>query len=360
MKHILLLTLCITLITACDSSQTSNQDAAAAESLKRALAHTIDETIVPGFSALKTQSTTLAAKATSFCNTIDEPNLIELQNQWKILSIQWNKMAMYNIGPLDDDLFTPKMNFIESMRLRGTDYTNTVRDELTTQLTSSTVLDAGFFNALLFTKVGMLALEVLIFEDSVSQPTVLSNIVSDYMASGTGDRKCEYLNGMAQLLERTISTVEDGWQKDFLTSGKAFKDTLLNGELEDGTESVPALIIAIQQHFDYLKKRKLEAILDAQIADYFYENISAALDGAETFLEGSNEDSFSFFDRMLAAGFSTEVTIVKNNILTARQAVANKDRSELTAAIGLIDGNFKREIPNSLTVELGINFTDGD
>ncbi len=356
MKNLLLLGILVALLSACDSSHTTEGSA----QLDRILQNTVDESIMPGFSAFKTETESLQTKAGTFCADISEPNLLELQTQWKTLSSQWNRVAMYNIGPLDDNLFTPNMNFIESMRLRGTDYTNTVRSELATRLADTVVLDQNYFDGLLFTRVGMLALEVLIFEDSISNSTDLVNIVSDYQAAGIGARKCEYLIGMSQLLVRTALEVELGWRVEYLETGKAFKTILLNNELEDGKKSVVALIITIQKHLDYLQKRKLAAIMDAQIAGYFYQNISATLAEIEVVLEGANAGSFGFFDQMSANGFDNKASSVRFNLRAAQRAAAAENRSELETAIGRLDGNFKREVADGLRVSLGVNFADGD
>lgn len=364
MTKLFLLTFFFTLISACENQRENDFPApGSADSLNIALNNGIEKNILPGISSFKTKSELLQTKTGVFCSntpdSINQENLIALQNQWKVLSLQWNQVAMFNIGPLNDSLFDPKINFIESMRLRGTDYTATVRAGLTSRLSDATLLDQNYFDRLNFNHVGMLALEVLLFEESGgTNSTDLSLIVSDYKAHS--NRKCEYLTGMVALLVRHASEVEHGWLVEFLDTGKPFKTILLNGELADGAEPVPALITVIQQHLDYLKKRKLEAILDAQISDHFYQNISASLDAIENLLQGVDEDSYSFFNHMLSGGFSEQVDIVKKNLNTARQAATAKNRSELTIAIGLLDGNFKREIPNSLNVTLGIVFTDGD
>ncbi len=364
MTKLFLIALCFTLISACESQRENDLPApGSADSLNIALNNAIEKNILPGISSFKTESELLQTKVNTFCSnpadSINRDNLTALQNQWKTLSLQWNEIAMFNIGPLNDNLFDPKINFIESMRLRGTNYTSTVRTGLATRLSDATLLDQNYFNSLNFNHVGMLALEVLIFEESGgTNATDLSLIISDYKAHN--NRKCEYLTGMTALLERHASEVEHGWLVNHLDTGKPFKTILVNSELADGAESVPALITVIQQHLDYLKKRKLEAILDAQIADYFYQNILASLDAIESLLQGVNEDSYSFFNHMLSGGFSEQVDIVKANLNTAKQAAIAENRSELTISIGLLDGNFKREIPNSLNVTLGIVFTDGD
>lgn len=368
MKHLLILNLCIILISACDTKRKNDEPVAgSADSLNLALSTVIEESITPDISAFKSETDTLLGTASTFCSDTNQTNLENLQAQWKTLSLQWNKIVMYNIGPLNDDLIFPKMNSIESMRQRGTDYTGVVRGEIVARMGDTTLLNENYYDSLSFTRVGMLALEVLIFEDSISNDnTDLSKIVADYQGNS---RKCEYLAGMIALQQRLAGEIENGWLVSFSSdnqsddeqnNGQAFKDTLINGELADGSESVSALITVIQEHLDYIKKRKLEVILDAQIADFFYQNMTATLDAVEVFLEGDSAESYSFFGQMLANNFPAEVDLVRENLAAARQAVATQNRSALAAATGLLDGNFKREIPDSLEVILGINFTDGD
>ena len=74
----------------------------------------------------------------------------------------------------------------------------------------------------------------------------------------------------------------------------------------------------------------------------------------------TDEDSFGLFERMEATGNTAEVELVTENFATARAAAMAEDREGLAAAIGLLDGNLKREVPDALGVELGLTFTDGD
>jgi len=328
-----------------------------AASLNIALKNTIDDIIIPAITGFKTEATSLQDTAATFCGAASPANLSALQAQWRQLSLQWNRIVIYNFGPLNDNLIFPKINFIESMRQNGTDYTNTVRGELAARLGDTTTLDPTYFDSLSFTKTGMLALEVLIFEDSNgTHSTDPADVLANYQSNS---RKCEYLLGMSRLLVRHADYVEHGWDTEYLNTGKPFRDILLDGELEDGSEPVPALITAIQQHLDYVKKRKLEGILDAQIADYFYPRLLATLDAIETLLDGI-DDHYSFFDHMNSSGYQDAVDTVRAGIAGARQFATNQDRSNLAAAVGSMDGNFKREIPDSLNVTLGINFSDGD
>lgn len=319
---------------------------------------TVETTIVPGIQAFSAEAQSMLAEADAFCGGPDASGLEQLQTRWRSLSVAWNSIAAYNFGPLDDDVIVPKIIFIESMRQRGTDYTQTVRDGILRGLANEDTLDVEYFDRQTFDEVGMLALEVLVFEDSrEGNSTELADVLADYDVS---PRKCDVLLGVAGLLAADAQEVEFGWTTDFAESGEPFRETMTLPTLDDGTEPVVALLVALQQHLDYIKVRKLEAILDAQLSGHFYPNVLAALNSMETLLAQPDEDSFGLFERMEATGNTAEVELVTENFATARAAAMAEDREGLAAAIGLLDGNLKREVPDALGVELGLTFTDGD
>ncbi len=347
------------MLLACDTRRANDvPEPGSAVSLPIALANTIEHSIVPAVIGFDTGAIALDAAADDFCAAIDADHLDTLQQRWRELSLAWNRLAMYNLGPLDNDIIFPAIIFIESMRQRGDDYTDTVRAEITARLGDMTVLDQQYFDNLTFSRVGVLALEVLVFEDSLGvHSTDAADIIADYQSN---TRKCELLTGIAGLLRTRANTIAAGWTQNFNGSGKAFRDILQAGELADGAESVPAVIAAVQLHLDYLKTRKLELVLDAKIADYFYQNMLAMLDEIEALLEGSADNSYSLFDHMAGNGELAAIDLVRSNITTARSAALAADRSALGDALGVLDGNFKREIPQGLNVKLGITFSDGD
>lgn len=318
----------------------------------------VTNTIVPDLTKFRDAAEAMGAGVDAFCSTLDASTLDEIQGDWKDLSERWNAVAFYNFGPLDDDVITPKIIFVESMRQRGTDYTQTVRDELELALAGTDPLDAAFFDALTFNKVGMLALEVLVFEDSREGNSMASaDIVDDYQMQ---PRKCDYLRGVMDLLIGCATKVHRGWTVEFADSGEAFADTMTGEELADGSEPVAALIIALHEHLAYVKDRKLEGILDAQLSGHFYPNVAATLDAIEELLVQPVEGSFGILDFIEARGFTDDVDEVKANLAAAKQAAEEGDREELAIAIGLLEGNLKREIPDGLGVDLGLTFTDGD
>lgn len=320
--------------------------------------NSVDHTIVPGFVAFREATEAMRVGVDGFCAAPDAAGLGALQDDFRSLSSAWNAVALFDLGPLEDDVVTPRILFIESMRQRGIDYTDTVREAYAAALSTDATLDAAYFDALTFNQVGLLALEVLVFEDARAGHSQLpDDVVADYLAE---PRKCGYLRGMADLLVEDARAVESGWTESFL-GGEPFRDAMLGTSLPDGREPIVGLLIALQQHLDYVKVRKLEGTLDAQLSGNFYPNLTATLIALEALLEQpAPDEAVGIFDFMLAKGLDEDVELVRTNLATAKQAALAEDRTALTAAIALLDGNLKREIPDGLGVELGINFSDGD
>lgn len=357
LKSLFVYALPMFLLTACGGDRQNDSLNTTEGGLQATLNYTVDNEVVPAFTSFQSQTANTLSTAEAFCSTTDEPHLTQLQQAWTNLSYQWNQTAFYNIGPLNDDLITPRINYIESMRQRGTDYTNTVRSEIETQVSGSAPLNEAYFDNLSFTKTGLLSLEVLIFEDSRSgHSQAPSDIVSDYQAN---NRKCDYLLGMAAFVNRMSTTLSEQWLQSYQSSGTPYATLLKTGKLDDDSEPIPSLLTTIQQHLDYIKRRKLQGTLDAQLSGVFYQNILQMLDGIEAFLNRRGETP-SFFEYMEAGGYTSAIETVKTNLAAAKQAAVDQDRSTLATYIGLLDGNFKREIPDSLAVSLSINFNDGD
>ncbi len=286
------------------------------------------------------------------------------QAGWRDLASSWNGLVVYNVGPLDDDAIFPSMIFIESMRQRGRDYTETVREEISRVLGDTDPLDQAFFERASFTTQGILALEVLLFEESSSaHQTDLPSVLAEYQNT---PRKCEYLAGMARLLERRSKRVEAGWTQDFGGTGTSFAETLRAGFLKDGSASLPAVIAVLIEHLDYVKRRKLEGSLDAKLSGHAFINIEANLDAIERFFTppgapaAPGEEVVDFAFVMKARGDGAVVTALHSAVEAARQAAKSSDKAATVTAISALEGLLKRDVPAALGVSLGINFNDGD
>ncbi len=355
LKTLLITLVFTTVITACGDSH--NQVEGTTGSLSSALEDVVNKTILPTVSSFSSQANQFNSSADAFCNTPSTETLETLQQGWKSLSRQWYKLAIYNFGPVNNDLIFPRINFIDSLRLRGTNYTQTVRDEITKNLASDKTLDAAFFDKQTFQRVGLLALESLVFETAAGEHSKISTeIIAEYENS---TRKCEILKGLSNQIVKHATDIQNGWNIAHNETGKPYKTVFLNNELESGTPALTEFIVSIQGHLDYLQKRNV-ATVAAQIADYSWENITASIDEVDAVLSGTEQTDISFFGLMTSAGFQIAVDSVKENIVSIRQNLQDKDAELLEISLGKLDGNFKREIPSGLEVQLGINFTDGD
>lgn len=349
----------VLIVLGCGSSE-ETQQVTAEESTRLALAveNSVESAIVPAVSSFVAEVESTLGRADAFCDELTSGSLTSLENQWRTMTETWNRMALYGLGPLNQDLIFPPINFIESMRERGTDYTGTVREAVDDALASDATLDAEFFDGLLFTEVGLLALEVLIFETAEDDRVDADAVLAEYIAQ---PRKCDYLIGIADDLVRTAREVEQGWRTDYLESGRPFSELLIAGELDDGSEPMPALIVSAFDHLEYIKRRKLEGILDAQLSGNFYPHLVAVLDELERLLSVPEAaGGYGILAHMQSRGFEAEAAQVLEAIDEARSFAGEESRDELTASWGEIEGYLKREIPNGLNVELGLNFSDGD
>jgi len=342
----------------CDSSGAGPEGTTTLPTGAEIMRDTVQTTVVPQMAAFDTAAQAMVTDVDSFCAAPSPDGLVGVQTRWRSLSEAWSAVAPYNLGPLDDDVITPKIIFIESMRQRGTDFTQTVRDGIVRGIEGTETLDLDYFDTQTFDEVGLLALEVLVFEDSAQgNSTDPADVLADFEAT---PRKCEALRGLSELLASCAATVHSGWTESFADTGEPFAETMAGPELADGTEPVVALLVVLQEHLDYIKVRKLEGILDAQLSGHFYLNVLATLEAMDELLTQPREESFGLLERMEATGNTAEVAVVRANFDAAEQAAMDEDRDALATAIGLLDGNLKREVPDALGVELGLTFTDGD
>lgn len=340
------------LLTSCGGERQNDPLQTGSQSLDAAQSALVNNQILPDVKQFVQSATAFETSAQAFCNNIDTANLATVQSNWKTLSEDWSRVEQFNFGPFNDDLFDGKYQFINSYRLRGTNYTSTVRADIKNRMASNDTYD---FSNLNFNLVGLLALEVMVFETTDATPkTANADIVADFTAN---PRKCYLLNGMATLMKDNAVYIDNGWNQQHLATGKAYKDIYLTGKLDDGSESLTTLLVKVQEHLDYIKKRNVLSAT-AKLSQHAYANAQANIDAIDKLMTGTTENSFYAY--MTAAGHQAAVDTVKANIASAKQALLDKDQASYEAAIGLLDGNFKREIPTALAVSLGLNFSDGD
>lgn len=330
----------------------------------RALDAAITDTMVPTMTEFAEQALKLDAAVQVTCPAPTQADLLELQERWIALASAWSGAALYNLGPLNDDLIAPSIIYVESMRQRGIDYTETVRESIDLGIQSDVSLDPAYFQRLQFNRVGLLALEVLLFEGAAP---VRSSTVSDLVAGfRTQPRRCEYLAGVSSLMAERAISVRRGWTMDFNGQGP-FESVMRDGPLEDGSEALQALLLSVGSHLEYIERRKLNGILDMRIADaarpdlgIFYVNLARALREVDDILQRSIDGGPTFLNAMSSRGFSAEVEAIQVDLRFGREALSREDRAETARRIGALKYRFQKDIPEGLGVDLGLNFTDGD
>ncbi|MGB1091104.1 MAG: hypothetical protein ACPGYX_03185, partial [Oceanobacter sp.] len=142
-------------------------------------------------------------------------------------------------------------------------------------------------------------------------------------------------------------------------SGTPYRDLFLAGETDDGSEPLTLLLTTGQEFLDYLNNRNTVTYV-ASLSGQPWQMMTQSMNQLEGLLDGFSEELVSLFELMDSAGGGNEVTTVSENLAMANEAIEDQDATSFNAAAALLDGNFKREIPDSLDVSLGINFSDGD
>ena len=351
--------LALTLV-ACGGTRENDEPVLSQGALDLAIQQLTDASMVASVTQMANATDALSTQVSGFCNAPDAAGLTQLQNQWQRTSTAWQQLLPYNFGPLNDNLIFPPYQFIDSYRPRGRDSTATVRTSINGWLVSDDNLTTEFFTGQTFNRVGLLALELVLFETSDDQNTTTAAILTEYQNQS---RKCGVLAGLTGALKQRTDSFRDGWTVTYQETGQSYREQFLSGALADGSTPLETLLPSIQDYLNYLKQRDVVNNI-AQIAasDGFdsWTLMTAATDSIESLLTGVTEEQVSLFDLMNAGGNGTAVATIKANLQQARDAISSRDSVSFNAAMAALDGNFKREIPDSLDVSLGINFSDGD
>ena len=317
----------------------------------------IDFSLIPAVDSFAQQTLKLSESANTFCATPTENQLTALQQNWKNAYDSWFRLANYVFGPLDDDIIFPTYTFIDSLRLRGTDYLNTVRVENAADINGTHTLDNRYFSNKTFQRVGLLALESILFETTSSdRSTAKPDIVNEFQSSS---RKCEVLQGLTEQLQTHGQSIQHSWKVSTPNASSSYRTQFLDSTLDDGSDPISTLLTQFQAHMEYLQKRNV-ATTSAKLSQSAWQGISAAIDEFSFFLSGTEETSISLLSLMTAGGFQISVEQINSNLEEVRLSIAAKNPDTLDIALGKLDGNLKRDIPDGLKVDLGINFSDGD
>lgn len=340
-------------LSACGGERVNDSVGVSQASLDKALQEVTDNSLIPALETFASEATTLSSNATAFCAAPDSNGLSTVQQQWRRLATAWYQVLPYNFGPLNDNALYPVYKYIDSLRVLGDDNSSNVRSMIRSLLNGSDPVSAATFSTMSSDRVGLLALEIALFERSADQSGTPADILAEYQ---TAPRKCDLLQGLSSELIRRFDLARSQWTS---TDADNFRTQYLSGELTDGTPSFNALLIAAQDLFNYLAKRDVSQRA-AKLAANNWGLMHSVIASVEEILEGNANSQLSFISLMSAAGEQSTVTTVRSNIAAAYAAIEAKDSTSFNAMAAALDGNFKRDIPDALKVQLSINFTDGD
>lgn len=305
-----------------------------------------EQQILVDVAAFTERTTALVESAAAFCAEPSDEGVAQVRADWQAGAEAWYRVQLFKFGPADADPVFPLYTFIDSLRLRGTDYTDSVSVTQQAWRSSTDELDAPFFERQRFDDVGLLAVEVALFE-----PAELVQAHEDE------PRRCDVLVGLSRELERRAFELQNGWTESHAGSAP-FAELMLQRTLPDGRRPLVQLIIAAQEYTDYLHRRNVVS-LAGRLSRTGWILVERGVDAIEDLLSAELEGG-NIFHYMTVLGSPEHVEKVEADLDAVRAALAAEDAEALASTLAVLDGDFKREIPDALGIDLGITWTDGD
>jgi len=335
--------------------------------LQQIVSHTADIVIIPNIKSWQQSSKVFHGSVQQFCQAPNTPKLKQLQADWKQLSLKWNQTIMFDFGPLRDNLFSAKVNFVEPMRQRGKNYDSTVRSRLNQRLNDTKKLDRAYFAKLNFNLVGISALEQMVFSDFITKKTDSKAIVTNYR---NNTRSCALLIGISELNLDNANYVMTGWQKSpsantiskksgDMPAGSSYRDLFASGRLMNGEKSLTKLVFSMQDYLRYIKQRKLDGRLDAIYSGMTFKNMEAGLEAIESVFT-AKETALSLQKYLQVSGKQKVADAFLNTLNIAKKQAQAKDREAMKPTYSKLIKMLEKDIPKGLGVDFGMNFTDGD
>ncbi len=333
--------------------------------LNLAAKEVIDNTIIPASNRFQQQVSTLVSESVRFCspNNPTTENLTAIQNQWLDTNLAWFELLPYLFGPMVNSEVLPTYIFIDYHRQRGDDDSGVIRSNIDSLIVSATDEDYDLaLSRLGANSLGLLALEIAVFEDAANQSIIAADILLEFQNT---PRKCQLLIDMGNKLLARANEVQQGWTVNYRNTGESYRDLVINNQLEtfldddSGESAIKKITISVQEFYDYLGKRNVTNNV-AQLSNSIWAALDKSLSSTEELLVGTDATELSLNRIMSNNRFDQTVTLLNENMATLRAALVEKNSIDMVAAAKALDGNFKREIPDALNINLGLNFSDGD
>jgi len=314
--------------------------------LKEMVNNTVTQVIIPNIQDWNKASASFYQSSQSFCKSPDEKSLMVLQGSFNQLYTKWNRVLPFDFGPIRDNLFSPKVHFVDSFRQRGRYYNEAINRHFNQRLSDEVVLDDDYFKKLKFTLVGMPAIEILLYKQEVNNLDVFKN----------NPRKCLLLTGLARQNLAASDYVISGWQDD---SSTGYKTLFFNNKLPEGESSATKLVFSMQDYLRFIKQRLLSRTFNPLISNMGEQNLLTGLEAiADAFTANKTMPSLQSMlkekgEEEVSKRFIAEIELAKKNIKAKDREAINVNYDTLIKMLGA-------EIPQSLGVNLGMNFIDGD
>lgn len=310
---------------------------------------TLDRVVISNAKNWRLSANLFYKTTQSFCDKgktgIKNADLSSVKVRYQDLARQWHQNIMFDFGPMRDNLFFPKVHFVDSMRQRGKDYSATIQSHFKQRLADNKALDHQYFSKLKFTLVGMPALEQLIYTNSAQ--------------SFNNARQCQLLTGLAKLNADNSDYVVNGWLKPAQQTGLNFREIYQTNKFADGEPALTKLIFALQDYLRYVRQRKINGKLDYALSGLEYENMAIGLKTVMTTLSAKNS-GYGLTDYMIKANKAEVVNAFTNKANQALDAIEKRDLTAIAASYSDLIKMLEKDIPQALGVNLGMNFVDGD
>lgn len=328
--------------------------------LEAASAQIVDKTIIPAVQNFLQKTKDLENKITVLCSSKSADDLVSAQDQWEQTANAWYQVLPYNFGPMILDEAIPEYIYVDSHRLRGDDYTSDIRSDIDAMIASSAILNDAVFTNKNFNKLGLLALEIALFETAASQSTAKSDLDSELT---NVSRKCAISKGYATQLRNRAQNIEQSWTKNYRNSGQSYRDLLVSGNLESlsnesGTSAAQKIVTSVQEYLNYISQRGV-LVGVAKVSGNVWPQLGTSINTINEMVEGSTTTSLSYA-RLMENGAANDLIALRANLKRAKQSIEEQNSTDFSAARGLLDGNMKRELTDGIGISLGISFSDGD
>lgn len=342
------------------------------ESRKAALAQTISGVIQPAFAQFQQRADAFYQASETFSKTKNADDFLAAKNAWKELALAWNHIRIYRFGVLIGEDLTPYAYYLDSSLLKGKDFSKNIKKSIDLFLEENKAATLIKVEALAqmiekqnFNQQGLLATEILLFDNDFS--------LASYQKQPL---LAIYLQAQAKVLQYRASYLNEHWQsKDYIAQ-----------LLAEADRSSEKLFNAIWDSLTFAKKERLGNVyrndqaypqkVEAWRSQQSAANLAAWLQAIQQTLmaqqTSANNTSASFYHLLQADGYQTGDKFVKH-IHDIQQALAalsepltdsvshNKEAViHIQKTLDQFTGFYERNAMNSLGIDLGFNFNDGD